>query len=384
MKKRIFFRLAVLTGLLGLLLVLGVVSVWGFAEEEIGFLDIDGVEYPPVRDFPDDRISTVHDDLTFALSLAAGFSVTDSHALRIWDQLVDAEVLTGTWVYSYGNAGFYTPPDPDIDCPGGTYHAKQIWPTGRFDPASSGVSSRFGPYSPFFHFPHLGGADLQALRDWGWGITTTLTGYEAYAWGRMLDPTVMQAVKNQGCIITRTATLSMPVQAGSLPAFATYLHSLADAYSHRQCLAALAAENPPAPWGTHTVTSSIALLGDDSVPACDYNPTSPTNTDAHGREFGSGSDTRQTIDAALAIYAELSTRSMMREGVYKPLALTTTLTVSGSQTTLEQAIIYFVTAQNYDNPRYRRDYMAALVTDMALLPRELASRVYLPVIVKSE
>lgn len=382
MNPRILFRFAVLIGLLCLFLAVGVVSAWAFAEEDIGFVDVDGVEYPPVRDFPDDRISTVHDDLTFALSLAAGFTVTDSHTLRIWNQLVDAEVLTGTRGYAYSNAGFYEPPDPDTDCPVGTHHDNQIWPTGRFDSASSGVTSRFGPYSPFFHYPHLGGGDLQALHDWGWGVTTTLTGYEAFAWGRMLDPTVMQAVKNQGCIITRTTTLSMPVQAGTLPAFATYLHSLADAHSHRQCLAALAKENPPAPWGTHTVTSSIAFLGDDSVPACDYNPTKPTNTDAHGREFGNGSDTQQLIDAALAVYAELSARSMAREGVYRPLPLTATLTISGSQITLEQAIIHFITAKNYDEPRYRRDYATALVAALNTVPREAITRVYLPVIVK--
>jgi len=39
---------------------------------------------------------------------------------------------------------------------------------------------------------------------------------EAYAWGRLTDFTLMQAVQNGGCIITRTATISMPVPAGSL------------------------------------------------------------------------------------------------------------------------------------------------------------------------
>ncbi|RME81202.1 MAG: hypothetical protein D6775_14235 [Caldilineae bacterium] len=300
------------------------VLVWGFAEEELGFRDRDGTTYPPTGAFPEGRISTVHDDLTYALAIAAGFTITDSHTLRIWDQLVDSEVLPSTPIsYTYGNAGFYDPPNPLVACIGKN-HARQIWPTGHFDPATSAVTSRFGPYSPFFHFPHLNGADLNALRAWAWGETDTLVGYEAYAWGRWSDFTLMQAVQNNGCVITRTVTISMPVPAGSLEAFATYLHTLGDAYSHADCLSALAAQTPPAPWGTHTVPA----LGDPSLYACDYNPTSPQNDDAHGREFGSVyTDTERTIAAARAIYAELSARSLAREGVYVPLALTTTLRV---------------------------------------------------------
>ena len=77
----------------GVCLAVGALTVWGFAEEELGFRDRDGTTYPPSGDFPDNRISTVHDDLTYALAIAAGFTVTDSHTLRIWDQLVDSEVL---------------------------------------------------------------------------------------------------------------------------------------------------------------------------------------------------------------------------------------------------------------------------------------------------
>ncbi|MBN1318296.1 MAG: hypothetical protein JXA42_22635, partial [Anaerolineales bacterium] len=145
--------------------------------------------------------------------------------------------------YAYGNAGFYDPPNDVLTCIGKN-HFKEIWPTGRFDDESSSVTSRFGPYSPFFHFPHLGGSDLQAIRDWGWGVTDKLIGYEAYAWGRLVDFSLMQAVENEGCMITRTVEISMPVTAGSLEAFGTYLHALGDAYSHDDCLQALAANTP--------------------------------------------------------------------------------------------------------------------------------------------
>jgi len=126
----------------------------------------------------------------------------------------------------------------------------------------------------------------------------------------------------------------MPVPAGSLEAFATYLHSLGGAYSHADCMDALAAHTPFAPWGTHTVPA----LGDTSIYACDYNPAHPQNDDAHGREFGGiYTNTQRTIATARAIYTELSARSLSREGVYVPLPLTTPLTVSGAETTLCQS-----------------------------------------------
>ncbi len=358
------------------LLMIGVRFAAGFAEEELGFRDRDGTYYPPTGDFPEGRISTIHDDLTYGLAIAAGFTVTDSHTLRIWDQLVDSEVLPSDPVsYTYGNAGFYDAPNPLLACIGKN-HAHQIWPAKRFTETAS-VTSRFGPYSPFFHFPHLGGADLQAMHDWGWGITTTLVGYEAYAWGRLSDLTLMQAVENNGCIITRTVTVSMPVAAGSLEAFATYIHVLADAYSHADCLDALANHDPPAPWGTHTVPA----LGDSSIYACDYNPANPQNDDAHGREFGGVyTDTERTIAAARAIYAELAARSVAREGVYVPLPLTTTLVVSGTATTLDGAIERFVTGWNYDEPDKRRAYMDSLVDALLAQTRAQIMRVYLPLV----
>lgn len=379
MKRRKPFYAVCLILMLGLFLAVDVISVWGFAEEELGFRDQNGAYYPPSGDFPDHRISTVHDDLTFALAIAAGFTVTDSHTLRIWDQLVDAEILPSTPIsYTYGNAGFYTPPNPVLACISKN-HARQIWPTAKFDPDTSAVTSRFGPYSPFFHFPHLAGSDLQAMHDWAWGITDTLEGYEAYAWGRLTDFTLMQAVQNDGCIITRTATINMPVSAGSIEAFATYLHTLGDAYSHTDCLDALATQTPPAPWGTHTVT----VLGDPSVYACDYNPSNPQNDDAHGREFGSVyTDTQRTISAARAIYAELSVRSLSREGVYVPLPLTMTLTLSGTETTLDSAIVHFVTNWNYDEPTLRREYADSLVRALDSQPRTLSKRVYLPLVLR--
>jgi len=363
--------------LFALALMDSAVVVFGFAEEEIGFRDSNGTYYPPTGSFPDNRVSTVHDDLTYALARAAGFAVTDSQMIRIWDQLVDSEVLPSAVVsYTYGNAGFYTPPNTPPSCLGPLYEQK--WPeTKDFDPVSSSVTSRFGPYSPFFHFPHRNGDDLKALHDWAWGITNTLIGYDAYAWGKKTEPTLIRAMSNGGCAITRTMSISMPIEAGSLKAFGTYLHSLDDSYSHYDCLAALVGTS--APWGTHT----ILVLGDTSIPACDYNPTAPTNDDAHGREFGSTyTDTVRTINAAHAVYGELAARSLQREGVYVPLPLTTTLTVSGVVTTLDGAITHFVIDRAYNVPTYRREYIDSLLAAISTTLRTPIQRVHLPIIVK--
>ena len=106
--------------------------------------------------------------------------------------------------------------------------------------------------SPFFHFSHRSGPlrarDIGALHDW--------------AWGRPLSLTTMQTNYRY----TRTAVITTGMAAGSLEVFATYLHSLADAYSHQDCIAAMDALGMP--WATHTITQ----FGDPSVPACNYNP----------------------------------------------------------------------------------------------------------------
>ncbi|MGC9399239.1 MAG: hypothetical protein ACP5HM_08885 [Anaerolineae bacterium] len=93
-------------------------------------------------------------------------------------------------------------------------------------------------------------------------------------------------------------------------------------------------------------------------------------------------DTQRTITAARAIYAELSARNLAHEGVYVPLPLTTTLTVSSTETTLDGAIIHFVTAWDYDEPAFRREYVDGLVEALLSQPRTLIERVYLPFVLR--
>jgi hypothetical protein len=249
------------------------------------------------------------------------------------------------------------------------------------DPATC-MTSRFGPYSPFFHFPHFSDNEIGALSDWAWGITTTLVGYDAYAWG---GPTVLEA----SCAYTHTTAVNTTIPANSLEAFATYLHSLGDAYSHRECLVKLAQRVPPAPWGTHTNPHL-----ENAIAECDYVPNNPQNDDAHGREYGTGwiTDSLRTDEGILAIYAEMTRRSLAREGIFIPLDLDADLPGVTGATTLREAFYSFVHQWPFDyelpsrhgeSARNRRDYAMQIAQAVQALTRQTIQRVYLPLTLRN-
>jgi hypothetical protein len=354
-----FWRLTL--GVLLAVLVSAVV-VWAFAEEPLTFRDPHtgqtGSEW--------EEISTVHFDLSYALALAAGFSITDSIMLQVWDQLVDSEQIGPGDAISYTNCvggAFYSSPDPADVCEGPPlFYSNVIWPLwdSMQDPNSC-VTSRFGPYSPFFHFPHNDADELGALYNWAWGITDTLVAYEAYAWGGPTDFTVMDA----RCLYTRTVAITTGIQAGSLEAFATYLHSLADYYSHRECIAAM--DDLGQPWATHT------LVG---VPECNYNPLNPRPDDVHGREFYTYTDALRTDEAIRHIYGELVARSLQGEGLYFPVGLNTP--ISGGET-LSDMLYSFVHTWDFAHPGERRT-QADRIADAILAMRAPLHRLYLPML----
>jgi hypothetical protein len=351
----VWVAISVLLGVLATAVV-----VYGFAEEPLGFRDpYTGVTYPAPP-----QVSTVHDDLTYLLALASGFSITDSRTLRLWNQLTDSEAITGSVVYSNGGGAFYTPPDADVVC-GLRPHSAVIWPRWDDVTISTSITSRFGPYSPYFHFPHQNARDLGALRDWATGVTNTLVAYEAYAWGGPADLTVMRAA----CLYTRTAVITTSMQAGSLEAFATYLHSLADSYSHLDCIDAMDARGMP--WATHTTPPL-----DDSIPACDYHPSNPQSDDVHGEEFFTYTASLRTDAAIRAVYMELVTRSLQREGQYFPIGLNTP--ISGGQT-LSDTLAVFVHQWTFDQAGERRAYVDELAAAVLAQRREMR-QLYLPLI----
>ncbi len=345
-----------------------VVIVYAFAEEPLGFRDpATGIVYEGV-------ISTIHDDLTYALAIAAGFSVTDSRKLQIYNQLVDSEHISGT---AYTNCGgsFNTAPTAASVCGAGPW-PNVVWPqySSMYD-TNTCATSRFGVYSPFFHFPHrlgpLGQRDIGALHDWAWGITQTLRGYEAYAWGKAGELTVFSA----SCRYTRTTEIvtsitDTGIPPGTLQAFATYLHSLADSYSHQDCIAAMDALGMP--WPTHTTLT---------LTECLYHPNTMTATDVHGREFFTYTDSARTDAAIGAVYAELVSRSLRYEGQYYPVSLGVTLTQLTGTPTLSQALSNFVHTWDYNHPSDRRAYADAIAA-AALAQRMPIRRAYMPVLLR--
>ncbi len=350
-----------LTVALGFSLLLGASLVWAFAEEPIHFRD------PYTGQTGDDweEISTIHDDLTYALALAAGFSITDSITLQIWDQLVDSEQIGPGDAVSYTNCaggGFYPTPDPGQVC-GRKPHGHLIWPMwNSVKDRDHCITSRFGPYSPFFHFPHNNAREVGALHDWGWGLTDTLTAYEAYAWGGPGEFSVMQA----SCRYTRTAVITTGIKAGSLEAFGTYIHSLADYYSHRDCIALM--DSLGMPWATHTLSG---------YPACDYNPLDPQPDDVHGREFYTYTDSLRTDAAIQDIYGELVARSLQREGKYFPISMDTPLTALDGFPTLSETLHTFVHQWDFEHPYDRRAWLDK-VSAAILAQRRPLHRTFMP------
>jgi hypothetical protein len=133
------------------------------------------------------------------------------------------------------------------------------------------------------------------------------------------------------------------------------------------------------PWATRTITR----FGDTSVPACDYDPFNYSSTDVHGREFFTYTESYSHTDAALlAVYAELVSRSLRREGHYMPLSLDTRLTSITGTPTLSGALYSFVHNWDYDQPTNRRAY-ADLISSAALAQRVPVQRVYLPVVIQN-
>ena len=180
-------------------------------------------------------------------------------------------------------------------------------------------------------------SEVGQLKLWGWGETKTLNAYAVYAWGETYGD-----VFGAKCRYVRPEVIDTGIKAGTLKAFAVYLHVLADSYSHLDCLNALSELSFP--WGNHTF-----YAGEISTEACDYNPQAWVNNDTHGQEFGSGTRAYRTEEAMSAVYDELVARSNQREGKYVPLSLDAILTSMPGQPTLRQALHDFVYQWDFQN-----------------------------------
>jgi hypothetical protein len=99
-------------------------------------------------------------------------------------------------------------------------------------------------------------------------------------------------------------------------------------------------------------------------------------------------DSQRTDDAFLAIYAELVTRSLAREGQFFPVDLDQQLEDLGFPQTLRQALFFFVHAWDSEaSPpqepgvyaQDRRDY-ARQIAETVLAQRTAKMQIYLPLI----
>lgn len=286
---------------LALCLVLSLVflsQTLSFSEEEtLWFVDPDdGQRYPA------EAVSSVHFDLVGALAECAGFNRPAASMIQVYSQLADSEKLAAGKYSLCGQTLPIAPPSTQV-CQGQTLERR--WPRPDENRERAGCfTSRYNSLAPFFHFAHATPAELDAMRAWAYGETTTLRGFAAFAYGNdIVEP-----------VINATCTYTMPVEvdtgdvaAGSTQAFGLYLHALADNAAQQTCLVQLAAAGKP--WGVQT--------NDPRFPAC------ATSSFLH--DFGpSDADTDQTAQAVRAVYAALVDRSMTREQetLYYPIPLT--------------------------------------------------------------
>jgi hypothetical protein len=364
-----FHRVALAAGLLMLLMASLVSLAWAYAEEPITFRD------PYTGQIAQEgEVSTIHSDLTYVLALAAGFSEADSRTLMIWNQLVDSNQITvNDTSFNNCTGSFPDPPNEEEVCENTT--GELFWPNwddpswGELppsDPGTSCVTSRYGPFEGFFHFPHRGGPDMIALREWGWGTSQELVGYLGYVWGPC---NISTGFYGATCFYTQTVTIDTGMAPGSLEAFATYLHSLADSYSHERCQEKT--EERGWAWPTHTFPYAPDPL---NIYECNYAPL-PYLIDIgdshHGREFGTGwpdDSVDRTKQAIRAVYDELQARSSDGLGIYQPLDLDTRLTGRFHKLTLDEALDYYVEHWYFDEPHPRRNY-ADQLADMILARR---------------
>jgi hypothetical protein len=162
-----------------------------------------------------------------------------------------------------------------------------------WNPQSGFFTHRFGPWSGQFHFPQDDALadDLAQLRAFAFGQSQSLESRSLYGFGVQGSNTWSGACYDQRMEGVDTG----PMQPGSVEAFATYLHSLGDSYSHRMCRLHWQHRQTP-PWYYHTPPASLQAT-------CAFND--------HAFEFGCPNTRRRagflegTVEGGIAVFDEL-------------------------------------------------------------------------------
>lgn len=351
--------LAALTSALLLSLLWAALGL-AFDEERLAFYD---PHVGPQAVYSDTEVSSVHFDLVGALAIAAGFSISDAADLQIYSQMVDSGRLpTDQPIYSFTASSF--PEAPPISavmtstfCPSPTTTAPTVTMGSlALVECPSCFTSRFGPYNIFFHFPHESPTELQALRSWAFGDTSSLQGIATFGYSGTHTFTwlnVADIFESTPCFVTTTQTVDTgDISAGSIAAFGLFLHSLGDNWSHGACVAA--ADAAGLPFAAHVMRDNP------------NDPLYPCRWTAHQSEFGPPQqfpDSNRSFSATIALYNEMIVFSQRTPFAhYRPIPLT-----AANNTLLDQLSAFAHTA-TAANPQPRRR-IAAEIRQWALQTR---------------
>lgn len=306
-------------------------GLWGYAGEA-------GSGDGPVAAYAGLAVSTHHTHLTRALAYCAGFPGLENHRNPInplvapgqaqWaerialnDELTDQGTITGKdadgnpvgplwtnintedWSYQLPSAtALGCGEAPEMVYPilqnealagligklTGSAPPQPFW-----DPQSGWFTHRFGPWAGQFHFPQDDDLqdDLARMRAFATGKVEELSARSLYGFGASGANTWSGSCYDQQVGILATGRM----EPGSVEAFATYLHSLGDSYSHRMCRDHWQHRQTP-PWYYHTPPETLQAT-------CAFND--------HSFEFGCPETRRRagflqgTVQGGIAVFDEL-------------------------------------------------------------------------------
>jgi len=359
-------------------------SAW--SEEEISYFD--PLDYSPLdqRETVSPTVSSIHFDLVGALAIAAGFSITDAATIQAYSEGTDAGNLpTVNPVYTFdADPNNYPVPPPITSvitstiCPSPATTGPDV-SMGSTDQMSclECFTDRFGPYGVFFHMPHNRPSELGAIEAWALGLTDTLVGQVIFGYSSTVafewqDP-AYNIYETTPCFVTETATIDTgSIQAGSLPAFGIYLHSLGDNWSHKECIAA--ADSEGYPFAAHVKVDGP------------QDPLWPCRWTHHKVEFGDPQlfpDSNRTFSGTLALYDALTRFAAQSE---RPVYRSIPVTAEGNH--IYNTLYTFVHTTTVRHPEVRRE-IADELRNWALETRESKpdywlNRLYLPLTIKRE